>query len=148
MNKNAALSLRAPLSSRAPEPPAAPQGRRRPADRTPLRAVLSTARVVPIYWDKHFLRTPSDVIAFNEFLRILFESTFMSALGPHGVRSAELLTAFVPDDEAPTRLTRPRLRSSKTFCATRTSCVKFARSPRLRCRRSGPRSCVLTRVKC
>jgi hypothetical protein len=109
MNKNAALSLRASLSSRAPVRSAAPQDRRRPASTASLRVVLSPARVVPIYWDKHFQQNPSDVVAFNEFLRILFESTFMSALGAHGVRSAELLSAFVPDDEPPTRLTRARL---------------------------------------
>lgn len=98
MNKNAAASLREPLS------------RRSTVRLTPrLRVVPDRPRVVPIYWDKHFRRQPSDVVAFNEFLRILFESTFMSGLGTHGVQPARLMPAFVPEDEAPTRLTRSRL---------------------------------------
>lgn len=103
MNKNAATSLREPLSRRAP-------ARVAPA----LRVVPDRPRVVPIYWDKHFRRQPSDVVAFNEFLRILFESTFMSGLSTHGIQPARVLPAFVPGDEAPTRLTRGRLEAQLT----------------------------------
>jgi hypothetical protein len=114
MNKNAARSLQEPVFRRAPARAALNQPRSRVADPPRLRVVLDRPRVVPIYWDKHFRREPSDVVAFNEFLRILFESTFMSGLSAHGIQPARLLPAFVPDDEAPTRLTRARLEAQLT----------------------------------
>jgi hypothetical protein len=53
-------------------------------------------RVVPIYWDTHFKSQPSDVTVFDEFLRTLFRSSWMTELGRQGVAPARLLPSFVP----------------------------------------------------
>jgi hypothetical protein len=76
-----------------------------------LRAMLDRPEVVPIYWDKHFRRTPADVSAFNELLRTLFASSWMSELGAYGVKPARLLPAIVPADTAPARLRQAELES-------------------------------------
>lgn len=63
-------------------------------------------RVQPIYWGAHFRSSPLDVVVFDEFLRSLFRSSWMSELGAQGVAPARLLTSFVPRRSPPPRLTR------------------------------------------
>ncbi|MGC4086718.1 MAG: hypothetical protein QM756_02245 [Polyangiaceae bacterium] len=66
-------------------------------------------RVVPVYWDPHFRNTPSDVAAFDEFLRMLFRSSWMSELSSYGLAPPRLLRAHLPKDDAPATLTRRAL---------------------------------------
>jgi hypothetical protein len=66
-------------------------------------------RVVPIYWDPHFQAHADDVAAFDEFLRVLFRSSWMSALAERGILPAELEPSLVPRDPAPERLSLPEL---------------------------------------
>lgn len=76
-----------------------------PAARPPLNA----PRVVAIYWDRHFEGAQADVQAFDELLRTLFRSSWMSGLNEAGVPPAELLGSFVLSDPAPASLTRVEL---------------------------------------
>ncbi len=69
----------------------------------------ATPRVVPIYWDAHFESAAADVAAFDEFLRTLFQSSWMSGLKEFGVGSAELLPSFVPSEPRPARLSHAAL---------------------------------------
>jgi hypothetical protein len=66
-------------------------------------------RVVPVYWDPHFQKTPADVAAFDEFLRALFRSSWMSALADYGVGPARLLRSFVASDAPYGSLTQTQL---------------------------------------
>lgn len=70
--------------------------------------------VVPVYWDAHFKKTPADVAAFDEFLRALFCSSWMTALADFGVAPARLLRSFVPDDAPRARLSQPQLEQQLT----------------------------------
>ena len=63
-------------------------------------------RVVPIYWDAHFRSHPLDVTMFDEFLRTLFRSSWMTELGSQGVLPARLLPSFVPRTAPALRLGR------------------------------------------
>ena len=67
----------------------------RPLSGTDTRVRLEP-RVVPIYWDAHFKSQPLDVTVFDEFLRTLFRSSWMTELGRQGVAPARLLPSFVP----------------------------------------------------
>ena len=66
--------------------------------------------MVPIYWDAHFRNSPPDVAVFDEFLRTLFRSSWMTQLGRQGVLPARLLPSFVPRRVAPARLGATELR--------------------------------------
>jgi len=72
-------------------------------------SALPEPRVVPIYWDPHFRKAPADVVAFDEFLRTLFRSSWMSELSSYGLLPPRLLKSFTPRDEAPPMLTRSAL---------------------------------------
>ena len=63
-------------------------------------------RVVPIYWDAHFRAHPLDVTILDEFLRALFQSSWMTELGTERVAPARLLRSFVPRRSPPARLSR------------------------------------------
>jgi hypothetical protein len=63
-------------------------------------------RVVPIYWDQHFRTHPLDVSILDEFLRALFQSSWMTELARHRVAPARLLRSFVPRKSPPARLGR------------------------------------------
>ncbi|HWA70926.1 MAG TPA: hypothetical protein VG937_01255 [Polyangiaceae bacterium] len=82
-----------------------------------LRSEDSTAyepRVVPVYWDPHFQKSPADVAAFDEFLRTLFRSSWMTALADYGVAPARLLPSFVPNDTPYASLNQPQLEARLT----------------------------------
>jgi hypothetical protein len=81
----------------------------RVVDQLNLMSVLPEPRVVPIYWDPHFRKAPADVAAFDEFLRTLFRSSWMSELAGYGLLPPRLLKSFTPRDEAPAILTRTAL---------------------------------------
>lgn len=66
-------------------------------------------RVVPIYWDPHFYKAPADVAVFDEFLRTLFRSSWMTGLADHGVPPARLLRSFVARDAPHSSLTQAQL---------------------------------------
>ncbi|MFZ5897052.1 MAG: hypothetical protein ACOY0T_38700 [Myxococcota bacterium] len=66
-------------------------------------------RVVPIYWDPHFRKVPTDVAAIDEFLRTLFRSSWMSELSSYYMEPPRLLRSVLPKDEAPVTLTRSAL---------------------------------------
>jgi hypothetical protein len=66
-------------------------------------------RVVPIYWDAHFRAHPLDVTILDEFLRALFQSSWMTELGRQRVAPARLLRSFVPRRSPPARLSRTAL---------------------------------------
>jgi hypothetical protein len=74
-----------------------------------VRSSTSRPDVVPIYWDPHFRKAPADAAVFDEFLRSLFHSSWMTALGHQGVRPVRLLPSWVPSDPAPVRLTQVEL---------------------------------------
>ena len=74
-----------------------------------LRSALLEPRVVPIYWDPYFRKVPMDAAVFDEFLRTLFHSSWMSELASYGFTSPRLLRSFIPKDEAPATLTRTAL---------------------------------------
>jgi membrane protein len=61
-------------------------------------------RVVPIYWDAHFRTHPLDVTILDEFLRALFQSSWMTELARKRVAPARLLRSFVPRKSPPARL--------------------------------------------
>ncbi|MDQ2645440.1 MAG: hypothetical protein M3020_16600 [Myxococcota bacterium] len=63
-------------------------------------------RVVPIYWDARFLSHPLDITVFDEFLRALFQSSWMTELADSGVAPAQLLPSFVPGPAPAAKLTR------------------------------------------
>lgn len=63
-------------------------------------------RVVPIYWDSHFRAHPLEVTILDEFLRALFQSSWMTDLGRENVAPARLLPSFVPRRSPPARLGR------------------------------------------
>jgi len=67
-------------------------------------------RVVPVYWDAHFRRQPGDAVVFDEFLRALFRSSWMTELRDQGVGRARLLPSVVVTERAPGSLTAPQLR--------------------------------------
>ena len=67
-------------------------------------------RVVPIYWDPHFVQAPADVAAFDEFLRTLFCSSWMSGLEEFGVAPAELLPSIVPTTPRRSRMSHAQLK--------------------------------------
>jgi hypothetical protein len=71
--------------------------------------VLQEPRVVPVYWDAHFQRAPADVAIFNEFLRSLFRSSWMTALRDYGVAPARLLPSFVAKDPPSASLSQAQL---------------------------------------
>jgi hypothetical protein len=62
--------------------------------------------VVPIYWDSHFRTHPLDVTILDEFLRALFQSSWMTELAKKRVAPARLLRSYVPRRSPPTRLSR------------------------------------------
>ncbi len=63
-------------------------------------------RVVPIYWDARFRSHPLDITVFDEFLRALFQSSWMTELADRGVAPAQLLPSFVPGSPPAAKLTR------------------------------------------
>jgi hypothetical protein len=69
-------------------------------------------RVVPIYWDARFRSHPLDITVFDEFLRALFQSSWMSELEGSGVAPAQLLPSFVPNSPPPAKLTRQGLEAT------------------------------------
>lgn len=71
-------------------------------------------RVVPIYWDPHFQKTPADVTIFDEFLRTLFRSSWMTALADHGVAPARLMPSFVPQQAPYASLSQTQLEAQLT----------------------------------
>lgn len=112
MPKNELLDLkrpvrRAPRSLRAQAPLAGlawkPQFLRR------RESTAYEPRVVPVYWDAQFQKSPAEVAAFDEFLRALFRSSWMTALADYGVAPARLLPSFVPNDAPPASLNQPQL---------------------------------------
>lgn len=106
MSKDAGMQLQGRslcqgVNKRGARRPASGLGRPRPAPRR--------LYVVPIYWDPHFRKTPADVAAFDEFLRTLFQSSWMTGLGQDGAPLACLLPSVVPSESAPRRLTQAEL---------------------------------------
>lgn len=79
------------------------------AEELHVGSALPEPRIVPIYWDPHFRKAPADVAAFDEFLRMLFRSSWMSELSSYGLTPPRLLRAVLPKDEAPAALTRSAL---------------------------------------
>jgi hypothetical protein len=94
-----------PLKSLKPFTFAAHAGRKR------KRAWLAP-RVVPIYWDARFRSHPIDITVFDEFLRALFQSSWMSELEACGVAPARLLPSFVPNFPPAPKLTRQGLEAT------------------------------------
>lgn len=88
-----------PFKSPKPLTFAALDGRRK-------KPALLAPRVVPIYWDARFRSHPLDITVFDEFLRALFQSSWMSELEGSGVAPAQLLPSFVPNSPPATKLTR------------------------------------------
>ncbi|HEY8946341.1 MAG TPA: hypothetical protein VIM73_18950 [Polyangiaceae bacterium] len=74
-----------------------------------VRSSASRSDVVPIYWDPHFRKAPADAAVFDEFLRTLFHSSWMTTLGHQGVPPVRLLPSWIPSDPAPVRLTQAEL---------------------------------------
>ena len=72
-------------------------------------STLQEPRVVPVYWDPHFQKAPADVAIFNEFLRTLFRSSWMTALRDYGVAPARLLPSFVAKDPPYASLSQAQL---------------------------------------
>jgi len=71
-------------------------------------------RVVPIYWDDHFTGSPTDVAAFDEFLRTLFRSSWMTGLAEFGIAPAQLLPSYVLPSPRRTRLSHAELAQQLT----------------------------------
>jgi hypothetical protein len=71
-------------------------------------------RVVPIYWDEHFRDHRDEVTVFDEFLRALFQSSWMTDLARHGVARARALPSFVPPRALPARVDPSALRAQLT----------------------------------
>ena len=76
------------------------------------KSVGLAPRVVPIYWDSRFLSHPLDITVFDEFLRALFQSSWMTELEDSGVAPARLLPSFVPSSAPAARLTRRRVEAT------------------------------------
>jgi hypothetical protein len=76
------------------------------------KAAWLAPRVVPIYWDARFRSHPLDITVFDEFLRALFQSSWMSELESSGVAPAQLLPSFVPNSPPGTKLTRQGLEAT------------------------------------
>jgi hypothetical protein len=70
------------------------------------KALGLAPRVVPIYWDARFRSHPLDITVFDEFLRALFQSSWMTELSEVGVAPAQLLPSFVPGSQPAAKLTR------------------------------------------
>jgi hypothetical protein len=102
MAKNESLDLKRPAARRVRRPrganvPATHLGWKPHFLRT-QELTLHEPRVVPVYWDPHFQKVPADVAIFDEFLRTLFRSSWMTALCDYGVAPARLLPSFVAKD--------------------------------------------------
>lgn len=76
------------------------------------RSRMLAPRVVPIYWDARFRSHPLDITVLDEFLRALFQSSWMSELEDNGVAPARLLPSFVPNSPPPARLARRGLEAT------------------------------------
>jgi len=76
------------------------------------RRALLEPRVVPIYWDARFQSHPLDITVFDEFLRALFQSSWMSELAAPGVAPARLLPSFVPQSPPTSKLTQRGLEAT------------------------------------
>lgn len=102
MAKNESLDLKRPVSRPLRRPgsagEAASQLGWKPHFLRTQELTLQEPRVVPVYWDPHFQKAPADVAIFNEFLRSLFRSSWMTALRDYGVAPARLLPSFVAKD--------------------------------------------------
>lgn len=82
--------------------------------RTPDRSAAQAPCVVPVYWDAHFQQCAADVAAFDEFLRALFASSWMSGLGEYGIQPAQLLPSYVVGDAPPPALSQAQLEARLT----------------------------------
>lgn len=112
MPKNELLALKRPTRRARPAARTSLSPARHDSKPQSLRAPEATSyepRVVPIYWDPHFRKSPADVAAFDEFLRALFRSSWMTGLADYGVAPARLLRSFVPEDAPHASLNQPQL---------------------------------------
>ncbi len=66
-------------------------------------------RVVAVYWDPHFQQAPADVAALDEFLRMLFHSSWMAKLSAYGMSPPRLVRSMVATEVPPSVLTRTGL---------------------------------------
>lgn len=79
------------------------------AEQLQVGSATPEPRIVPIYWDAHFRKVPTDVAALDEFMRTLFRSSWMSELSSYGLLPPRLLRASLPKDEPPLTLSRSAL---------------------------------------